>query len=321
MELQTHTWERALLSLANEARQPELTTNSLQVDAATLKQAYAYCESLITVHSKSFFLASGLLPLEKRQAVRALYAFCRVTDDIVDRASGDSALQLEQWRRRIMAPHPPHDDPVAIAWADACLRYQVPVRYAEQLIEGVARDLTPTRYQTFEELAAYCYGVASTVGLMSMHVIGYAGVHAIPYAIKLGVALQLTNILRDIREDWCAGRLYLPQADLAHFGLSEADIARGQVTEAWRAFMHYQITRNRTLYAEAMPGVALLDRDGRFAIAAAAEFYQGILYDIEAHDYNVFTRRACVSKWGKIRRLPGIWWRSRRGKGEGLGDW
>jgi phytoene synthase len=184
----------------------------------------------------------------------------------------------------------------------------VPVRYGEQLIDGVARDLTQSRYQTFEELAAYCYAVASTVGLMSMHVIGYAGAHAIPYAIKLGVALQLTNILRDVGEDWQAGRLYLPHEDLAQFGLQEEDIARGEVTDNWRAFMRYQIARNRLLYAEAAPGIALLDRDGRFAIGAAAGLYQGILQDIEAHDYDVFSRRAFVSKWGKLRRLPGIWW-------------
>jgi phytoene synthase len=240
--------------------------------------------------------------------VRALYAFCRVTDDIVDRGSSDSRTQLEQWRRRILAHHPPQDDLVAIAWADARLRYRVPVRYGEQLIDGVARDLTQSRYQTFEELAAYCYAVASTVGLMSMHVIGYAGAHAIPYAIKLGVALQLTNILRDVGEDWRAGRLYLPHEDLAQFGLQEEDIARGEVTDNWRAFMRYQIARNRLLYTEAAPGIALLDRDGRFAIGAAAGLYQGILQDIEAHDYDVFSRRAFVSKWGKLRRLPGIWW-------------
>lgn len=310
MQLQTHTWERALLSLAYEARHTELGINHLQIDTASLKRAYDYCESLIAVHSKSFLLASAFLPVEKRRAVRALYAFCRVTDDIVDRGQGDCQGKLEQWRQ-ILVSHPPHDDLVAIAWADARLRYQVPVRYTEQLIEGVARDLTPSRYQTFADLAAYCYGVASTVGLMSMHVIGHAGTHAIPYAIKLGVALQLTNILRDVGEDWRAGRLYLPQEDLALFGLDEADIARGQVTEAWRAFMRYQVARNRLLYSEAAPGIALIDRDGRFAIAAAAELYQGILYDIEAHDYDVFSRRAFVTKWGKLRRLPGIWRRSR----------
>lgn len=316
MQVQTHTWERALLSLAYEANHTESSVKQLHIDCATLTRAYEYCESMIAIHSKSFLLASSLLPAEKRRAVRALYAFCRVTDDIVDRGSGDTRTQLEQWHRRILAHHPPHDDLVAIAWADARVRYHVPVRYAEQLIEGVARDLTHTRYQTFEELAAYCYGVASTVGLMSMHVIGYAGAHAIPYAIKLGVALQLTNILRDVGEDWRAGRLYLPLEDLAQFGLSEDDLARGQVTEAWRAFMRYQVARNRLLYAEAMPGLALLDGDGRFAIAAAAELYQGILYDIEAYDYDVFARRAFVSKWGKLRRLPGIWWRSRGAGGK-----
>jgi phytoene synthase len=309
MQLQTHTWERALLSLAHEAHQAEPTPHHLHhMDAATLARAYDYCESVIAIHSKSFLLASALLPLEKRRAVRALYAFCRVTDDIVDRGSSDSRTQLEQWRRRILAHHPPQDDLVAIAWADARLRYRVPVRYGEQLIDGVARDLTQSRYQTFEELAAYCYAVASTVGLMSMHVIGYAGAHAIPYAIKLGVALQLTNILRDVGEDWRAGRLYLPHEDLAQFGLQEEDIARGEVTDNWRAFMRYQIARNRLLYTEAAPGIALLDRDGRFAIGAAAGLYQGILQDIEAHDYDVFSRRAFVSKWGKLRRLPGIWW-------------
>ena len=309
MQLQSHTWERALLLLAHEAHQAEPTEHHLHhVDAATLARAYDYCESVIAIHSKSFLLASALLPLEKRHAVRALYAFCRVTDDIVDRGNNDSRTQLEQWRRRILVHHPPPDDLVAIAWADARLRYRVPVRYAEQLIEGVARDLTQSRYQTFEELAAYCYGVASTVGLMSMHVIGYAGAHAIPYAIKLGVALQLTNILRDVGEDWRAGRLYLPSEDLAQFGLTEEDVARGRVTDAWRSFMRYQIARNRLLYAEAAPGIALLDRDGRFAIAAAAGLYQGILQDIEAHDYDVFSRRAFVGKWGKLRRLPGIWW-------------
>lgn len=311
MQLQTHTWERALLSLAYEAHHTEPTVNQLHIEPALLARAYEYCESIIAIHSKSFMLASALLPPEKRRAVRALYAFCRVTDDIVDRGQGDTCAQLEQWHRRILVNHPPHDDLVAIAWADARLRYHVPVRYAEQLIEGVARDLTHTRYHTFEELAAYCYGVASTVGLMSMHVIGYAGAHAIPYAIKLGVALQLTNILRDVGEDWHAGRLYLPLEDLAQFGLQEEDIACRQVTEAWRAFMRYQVARNRLLYAEAMPGIALLDRDGHFAIGAAAELYQGILHDIEAHDYDVFTRRAFVSNWGKLRRLPGIWWRSR----------
>lgn len=315
MQLQTHAWEHALLSLAHEARHTDVPVRELKVDPQTLARAYEYCESVIAVHSRSFHLASSLLPREKRRAARALYAFCRTTDDIVDRGDGNEQERLAAWRRRILLTNPPVDDLVALAWTDTRLRYAVPVRYAEQLIDGVAKDLEKVRYQTFDELAAYCYRVASTVGLMSMHIIGYAGQHAVPYAIKLGVALQITNILRDVAEDWRADRLYLPQADLASFDLSEDDIARGaergEVTPRWREFMRYQIDRNRRLYAEAMPGIALLDRDGRFAIAAAAELYCGILTDIEAHDYDVFSRRASLSKWAKLRRLPAIWWHSR----------
>ncbi len=195
----------------------------------------------------------------------------------------------------------------------------MPSRYAEQLIDGVARDLAHSRYQTFDELASYCYGVASTVGLMSMHIIGFAGNEAIPYAIKLGVALQMTNILRDVGEDWRTGRVYLPQAELAEYGLSEADLAAGEVTDRWRAFMQFQIARNRRLYVESLPGVGLLHKEGRFAICAAAELYQGILDAIERADYDVFSHRAYVGKWGKLRMLPRIWWHSRtHGSGRGL---
>jgi phytoene synthase len=223
--------------------------------------------------------------------------------------------QLSVWRQSALSHQPPETNLVAVAWAHTRLRYNVPLRYAEQLIDGVARDLVQTRYETFADLAAYCYGVASTVGLMSMHIVGFAGPEAIPYAIKLGVALQITNILRDVAEDWRVGRVYMSQADLAHFGLSEADIAEGVesgvVHEPWRKFMRDQIERNRCLYKEALPAISMLNRDGRFAIATAAELYKAILTDIEAHDYNVFTRRAYVGAIGKLRRLPMIWWRSR----------
>ncbi len=323
MSIQTETWEHALLSKAYEAILPQrsgaLPAPQFTVDL--LDRAYAKCEALTAHHSRSFYLASSLLPTEKRRAVRALYAFCRISDDIVDRCEGVDAgeklekgeveRQLAHWRRRV-SETPASDDLVVIAWTDARLRWGVPQRYAEQLIDGVAQDLQPVAYQTFDDLTDYCYGVASTVGLMSMHIIGYSGEEAIPYAIKLGVALQMTNILRDVSEDWRMGRLYLPQADLEQFDLVKGDLERGQVTPSWRNFMRFQIERNRRLYEEAWPGIAMLDRDGRFAIAAAAELYRAILKDIERHDYDVFSRRAFVSKRGKLRRLPGIWWRARR---------
>jgi phytoene synthase len=309
-----HAWERNLLDLAYEPLrlQGEHSTAPTVYDRALLDDAYAYCESVTAINSRSFHMASNLLSKDKRRAVRALYAFCRVSDDIVDRAAGERGERLDVWRRHAIAARPPVDDPVAVAWADARLRYHVPTRYAEQLIDGVARDLRQTRYNSFAELTAYCYGVASTVGLMSMHIIGFAGPEAIPYAIKLGVALQMTNILRDVGDDWRINRVYLPQEELAAFGLCEADLAAGVVTENWRAFMRFQIARNRRLYAESMIGIAMLNKDGRFAIAAAAELYGGILDAIERADYDVFSHRAYVGKWSKLRMLPGTWWRSRK---------
>jgi len=302
------TWETRLLDCAHEALDQLTPPVIATMDTNLLDRAYATCAGITRQHSRTFHLASGLLPADKRRAARALYAFCRVSDDIVDRAGeGDPARALAEWRAIALSPHPSDRDLVALAWADARIRFGIPVRYAEQLLDGVACDLSLSRYHSFDELAVYAYGVASTVGLMAMHIIGFANRDAIPYAIRLGIALQLTNILRDVGEDWRRGRLYLPREELERFGLSEADIAAGKVTPAWQAFMRHQIERARNLYAESWPGIAMLKGDGRFAIAAAANLYEAILEDIEAHDYDVFTRRAHLTTWSKLRRLPAIW--------------
>jgi 15-cis-phytoene synthase len=309
-------WEGSLISLAYGAWQSLAAPSPAPTsDIALLDRAYARCDEITSAGSRSFHLASGLLPAEKRRAIRALYAFCRMTDDVVDRGEADPEAALAAWRRRALSANPPSSDPVALAWADARARFRVPPGYAEQLIGGVARDLHQRRPATFDELAGYAYGVASTVGLMSMHIIGFSGPEAIPYAIKLGVALQVTNVLRDVGEDWALGRVYLPQEELAEHGVTEEDLAAGVVDDRWRAFMRRQIERNRRLYDEAWPGIGMLSPDGRFAVAAAGELYRAILDDIEAHDYDVFRRRAHVGGWGKLRRLPGIWWRSGRGRG------
>lgn len=313
MLAQPSPWEHRLLSWAQEAFASPAVLSPVDAEAEILDHAYDYCARVTKTHSQTFFKASGLLPPEKRRSVRALYAFCRATDDLIDETHGAAHAQqvLDGWHGRLSYPHAAAHDPVPLAWADAQARHGIPRGYADQLIAGVARDLTQQRYASFPELAEYCYGAASTVGLMSMHIIGFASHAALPYAVKLGVALQLTNILRDVGEDWRSGRLYLPLDELAGFGLGEADIAAGRVDGRWRAFMRFQIERVRRLYDAAMPGIALLDADGRFAIAAAASLYRAILGDIEAHDYDVFRRRARVDSWGKLRRLPGIWWQSR----------
>ncbi|HEV8191329.1 MAG TPA: squalene/phytoene synthase family protein [Ktedonobacterales bacterium] len=282
---------------------------SLSTERGVCEEAYKYCDRLIRSNSRTFYVASSLLPRHKRSAVRALYAFCRATDDLIDQmpSRDDVAALLENWQVRL-GGYPNAYDPVPLAWTDTKARYQIPQGYEAQLIEGIARDLKQHRYATFAELAEYCYGVASTVGLMVMHIINFQGEAALRYAVKLGIALQLTNILRDVGTDWQTGRLYLPLDELEQFDLREADIALGRVDERWRAFMRYQISRARAIYAEAEPGIALLDPEGRFAIAAAAGLYRAILEEIEAHDYDVFHRRAHVGAWGKVKRIPGIWW-------------
>ena len=308
--MQAHAnWENQLLDLAGKIPHPSTRPFfSYWAGDAALHKAYTQAEKITAEHSKSFHFASGLLPEEKRSAVRALYAFCRTVDDIVDESTDDEReSQLDYWRGMVENASFLDGDLVAAAWADTLTRYHIPRHYALQLIDGVNRDLTQSRYQTFEELATYCYGVASTVGLMSMYIVGFSSNDAVPYAIKLGVALQMTNILRDVGEDFQNGRLYLPREELAFYGIREQDIADGRVTENWRQFMKFQIERTRQLYEESWQGVKMLEREGQFAIGAASVFYQGILDEIEKNDYDVFTQRANLSAIGKISKVPALW--------------
>jgi phytoene synthase len=304
-------WERQLIEKATITPAYDSIAPLFAYNNDVMEQAYQVCANITREHSKTFFLTSSFLGADAQKAARALYAFCRISDDLADEEVDNRLTKLEIWKNRSLSQHPRQDDSIPLAWADTRARYGIPMEYAEQLLEGVAQDLTKTRYANFNELAFYCYGVASTVGLMTMHIIGFSGPAAIPYAIKLGIALQLTNILRDIGEDWQNGRVYLPQDELASFDLSDADIARGEVTDNWRAFMRFQLERNRQLYAGAMPGISMLGRQGQFAIAASAELYQAILEAIETNDYDVFTKRAYISSNEKLKRLPGIWWRTR----------
>lgn len=299
-------WEKSLLTLVQEAGENHFyEPRNFLPEAQVLRRAYERCRLITAQNSRSFYLATSLLPRQKRNAVRALYAFCRLADDHIDKNNDQPYLTLQRLRDNIHNLKLIDNDPVGevmLAWEDARSRYHVPIRYCDQLLDGVEGDLHRVRYNTFEELTLYCYGVASTVGLMSMHIIGYS-TEATPYAVKMGVALQLTNILRDIGEDYRAGRLYLPKEDLTAFGITENDIASALVDERWRNLMRFQIARTRRIYAEAWPGIAYLNSRGRLSAAAAVIFYKGILDDIEGNDYNVFTRRAFVSDWNKYKLL------------------
>jgi phytoene synthase len=307
MNLQAPRWEDELMRLALEGIETERTHSSNE-----LERGYAQAEQVTRHNSKSFYLASALLPPAKRRAARVLYAFCRFTDDIVDEPGVDAARQLALWRARALTVQPAANDALLQAWHDVRVRHRIPVTYVRHLLDGISLDLTLSRYETFDELARYCYGVASTVGLMAMHIIGFRDRSALPYAVKLGVALQLTNILRDVGEDYLQGRIYLPQEDLRRFGYSENDLARGITDARFRALMDFEIARTRQLYAEAWGGIRLLSRDGRFAIAAAADLYRAILEKIEQNGYDVFNQRAHLSAAEKLLRLPRLWWAAQR---------
>ncbi|NPV46834.1 MAG: phytoene/squalene synthase family protein [Armatimonadetes bacterium] len=295
------------IAVATQALSARAPSSSPSCAAGGLSQDVEVCRCVTATHSRTFYLASALLPRAKREAIRCLYAFCRTTDDLVDLAGSDPHRELMRWREAALGATDYHDHPILRAWHEVRVRYGIPLLFAAQLIDAVGLDMERKRYATFSELADYCYGVASTVGLMSMCIIGYEDPAAVRYAVCLGMALQLTNILRDVGEDWGRGRLYLPAEELACFGLSETDVGAACVDDRWRDFMQFQIARNRRLYEEAWPGIALLHADGQLAVAAAARLYASILEDIERHDYQVFQRRARVTTVSKLMRLPGIW--------------
>lgn len=282
-----------------------------------LESAYAVTEAITQEYSRSFYLATSLIAEPERRALRALYGFCRMTDNLVDDPRVHPLEDLEHWRTQVNGCAKIQTEPTLLAWADTRERYNVPLQYGNELIDGCELDLTRSRYNTWDALSNYCYCVASTVGLMSMSIVGLApGIEfaqARPYAIKLGIALQLTNILRDIGEDASRGRIYLPLEDLERFGVSEDDILNSRKTPAFIALMRFQIERARTLYRESWPGIAMLSAKGRLSVAAAAELYSGILNAVEENAYDTFTLRAHVSGRSKLAMLPGIWWRARWG--------
>jgi phytoene synthase len=282
--------------------------------------AFEKVEAIIRQHSKTFFFATSLLPRAQRRAIRALYAFCRATDDLVDQE--DATIDdVEAWRETIRRPLQAQQEPMLKTWLLTREAFQVNPRYEDELIDGVAMDITFKPYQTWKDLADYCYHVASTVGLLSMPIIGLAkGVsweEAEPYAIKLGIALQLTNILRDVGEDLERDRIYFPQEDLERFELTLNDIRSKTMDSRFIALMQFEVARARQLYQEALPGIPMLHPTARPAVGAAALVYRAILDEIEAIDYQVYDRRAYTSGPRKIAMLPGIFWKIARLKRQG----
>ncbi|HYP52416.1 MAG TPA: phytoene/squalene synthase family protein [Pyrinomonadaceae bacterium] len=202
--------------------------------------------------------------------------------------------------------------PVLIAWRDMLTRHDIARELPLELMRGVLMDTYKKSYETWDELRVYCYRVASVVGLMSSEIFGYSRPETLRYAEALGLAMQLTNILRDVGEDLALGRVYLPREDLRRFGLDEDDLRRGEVSEDFRALARFEIRRARDLYLEAERGIPLLDADARFTVLLAARLYARILDEIERADFNVFTRRAHLTFAQKLRAVPRVWREARR---------
>jgi phytoene synthase len=254
----------------------------------------------LTRRSGSNFYYSFLcLPRRQRDALFALYAFCRTVDDAVDQGTGTPGEQrrvLAEWRaelERVYAGHP--TQPIGIHLAEVVRAFPVPRRHLETILDGVEMDIDRRRCATFEELYEYCYRVASAVGLASIEVFGYTDPRTRDYAVTLGVALQLTNILRDLRADAERGRIYLPLDELRRFGYSEEDLVQGRHTPAFVALMRFQADRAHAYFRASRAVLPAADRRRMVAAEIMGAIYHTLLRAIEAHDFRVFDRRVRVS--------------------------
>lgn len=282
------------------------------------------CERIVRKHARTFTLASYFLPGRKRRAAFAFYAFCREADDIVDSA-GDSnsksvARKLQAHRRDLVeALEGRPKGPVFRELRWALREFSIPGAAMFDLLDGVARDVEPETYETWEELENYCEGVASTVGVMCAHVFGVPGGQAhleiaTRHARTLGVAMQLTNILRDVGEDARNGRCYLPTDDLKRFSIERAEVLESRSLAGdprWNRFMTFEIARARKLYESALPGISMLSADSQRCAAACAIGYAAILDALEHINFDSVSTRASV---GTMARLGILWdaWRFKR---------
>lgn len=307
------------------------------VSRTEIEKAYRYCEGVTRLHARSFYFAAKFLPRRKQRAVYPIYAFCRHVDDEIDetgeRDEAAAVIVVRKWEERLKkvyrtaeAPASPSEsrdtvgrDPangyrnqVFLAWEDLLRTYHIPREIPLDLIRGVLMDTTTKRYQTFNQLYVYCYRVASTVGLMSSEILGYADREALRYAEAMGIAMQLTNILRDIKEDARMGRIYLPREDLERFGVTEKEILAGEFSDDFRELMKFQIARARKYYRRGEKGIRYLEKDSRFCVLFAARIYAKILDEIEKLDHNVFVTRAHTTRGQKLMAIPRIWREAKR---------
>jgi len=278
------------------------------------------CAELTRQHARTFAFASTFLPARKQRAAFALYTFCRRADDIVDKVDADrtpliAREEMSVYRARLDRALDGRPDDAAfreLAWATA--EFGIPRAVLEELLDALTADLTPTTFTTWDDVRRYAEGVASSVGEMLVYVFGTGQARSVAAAIRfartLGVAMQMTNILRDVGEDARRSRCYLPIDDLRRFGIEHDDVLRSRIdprSAEWQRFMRFQIARARELYREGARGIALLAPDARRCTWICAAGYGAILAAIERNGYNTFSTRARVSRWEQTRIVLGTW--------------
>lgn len=283
-----------------------------------LKNAYSHCRLITRKHAKTFYMATRFLPNDKQRGIFAIYGLCRYLDDLVDEAEDlihDKKITIDQvdenlkhFKQRLIDVYDGKivDDPILTAFSDTLKKYKISIELPFMLMEGVKMDLVKDRFETFEEIHDYSYKVASVVGLMTSEVFGYVDNQALDYAVDLGIAMQLTNILRDVGEDIRRGRVYIPQEDLRKFDITEEELFKGEVSEKFRNLMKFQIKRANEYYSKADLGIPMLSSDSRLPVYLARHNYSRILNKIEDNNYNVFDSRAYLNYTEKLSMLPRV---------------
>lgn len=288
--------------------------------APQLVMAYSVCRGITRTAAKNFYYAFLVLPRRKREALCAVYAFMRRCDDIAD----DESLSFSERRQKLDAwldalhraqQGQPTDDAILLALTDAQRRYGIPAGLLDELAQGTAMDVEAgdsesgpasglaVRYKTFEELQQYCYRVASVVGLVCIHVFGYRDPEAEPLAERCGLAFQLTNIIRDVKEDAGMGRVYIPEEDLARFGLTVSDLTNAPNPSRLRPLLAFEAGRARECYTAGDELIPYISEDSQPALWVLVNIYRRLLGKIEAEQYDVFTAKVALSRWEKMRVL------------------
>ena len=280
----------------------------------TLEQSYRLCCEQARRAGTNFYISFRALSPAKYRAMCAVYAFMRRSDDIADDAASPASatVALRAWRAQVDAAlQGATDDAGLVALADTVKQYRIPVRHLHEVLDGTEMDQHVTRYQTFDELYRYCYRVASCVGLIVLPIFGYRDDSALAPAEACGIAFQLTNILRDVKEDAGRDRIYLPLEDMQRFGVSEADIIQQRFSPAFKALMKFEADRARGYYERAQPLFGLIAPDSRATLAVMVGVYSALLDKIVARDFAVFERRVRLTGPEKLLVAVRSWWRYR----------